>query len=104
MVVAEVVGGAVGVAVVVGGANVVGATVVATAAAATVTVAMSAAVLHRNFMTRGALSGRRLRMEVPTGRRPGLFVLQRRVCLVAHHAVERPLVLPSQTSTLHGVL
>lgn len=92
--------GAVGVAVVVGGANVVAATVVAIAAAATVTVVMSVAVLHRNFMTRGALSGRRLQMEVSTGRRPGLFVLLRRVCLVAHHAVERPLVLPSRTSTL----
>lgn len=98
---AEVVGGAVGVAVVVGGANVVAVTV---AVVAMVTVVVSVAALHHSFMTRGALSGLRLRTEAPTGQPPGLFVLLRRACLVAHHVAERPLVLPSRTSTLRGAL
>lgn len=89
--------GAVGVAVVVGGASVAA----GTAVAATVTVVMSVAV-HRNFMTHGALCGRRLRMEASISRPPARFVLLRRVCLVAHRAAGRPLVLPNRTLMLRG--
>lgn len=107
-----VAGDVVGVAVVVGAASVaaataaasVAATAAATAAAiavaAMVTVFTSVAVLHHNFMTHGALSGRQLRMEASADRLPGQFALFRRVCSVALRAVERPLVRPNRTSTL----